>query len=424
MYNPPRFDPDMPLAELIDQHFVPCQKRYNREAGKQGRIRSLHTFVKRLTSFLQREPVAADLAPEALERFDQWRQKFFPHWSDTRANVPALLAFIQSPPVLPVDDENTLYNICQTRYFPRAMKVRNKKTKAAYLRSIRDFGAAIGHEPRAADLTEDSLIVMAVWMQDQKKRGGFPRFSPTSINERVGRVRALAAWMFKKRLIDEVPDFVPVHEPRKNPRAWRKEDLPPLFESCRQEAGEIMPGILAADWWWSINMAIYDCGERIGAMLQAEWDMLDVVNLTLVLPAGIRKGCIEDKVHSLDAATVAAIERLRPAGSVLIWPWVKNLSTLYNHFRRILIRADLPHDRGSKFHRMRRTTATFLHKAGLDASMTLGHDPRVCRESYLDRTQLVESRPCDSLPRPAVLPPLLEYHPQPEPDLSPEFAFM
>ena len=131
--------------------------------------------------------------------------------------------------------------------------------------------------------------------------------------------------------------------------------------------------------------------------------------------------------------------RMRAVGHDLLWPWPFSEANLYKSYNRVLRRASLDTGRKSKFHKMRRTTATYLQARGIDAGLVLGYsDPRVTRDSYLDLSQIVQRRVCGVLPRPQelidgirLLPaaekPLLrlEYKPrEPEPELDPALAFI
>jgi len=98
------------------------------------------------------------------------------------------------------------------------------------------------------------------------------------------------------------------------------------------------------------------------------------------------------------------LERMRAVGHKLLWPWPFSEAQLYKSYNRILRRAGLDTGRKSKFHKLRRTTATYLQARGIDAGLVLGHsDPRVTRDSYLDLSQIVQRRVCDVLPRPQEL---------------------
>jgi hypothetical protein len=73
---------------------------------------------------------------------------------------------------------------------------------------------------------------------------------------------------------------------------------------------------------------------------------------------------------------------------------------LWPAYTEILKRAGLPHDRKSKFHRMRRTVASFFEAAGANATALLGHSARSVTEGYLDPRLVRTPQPSELLPRP------------------------
>lgn len=145
-------------------------------------------------------------------------------------------------------------------------------------------------------------------------------------------------------------------------------------------------------------MLAWDSGERIGALLQAEWSHLSGEWLTL--PAEIRKGGRQDRAYKLAADTLAILGSIRRPQRKLILPWPFHHTTLYNHYRRIRRRAGLPYDRRSGFHRIRRTVATFFEAAGGNATELLGHSDRRVTRGYLDPRLLKQPQAIDLLFRP------------------------
>lgn len=416
----PRFDPATPLADFLEREYVPaagCRRIRKKANARQLRpvtIQQLNRVVRMLAAYLHNPPTVADLTPDTLGNFVAWYRAAFPNHSGRWLDVAckALLRFVK---VIPDERllrsgrkaprltgaEGTLWHVCTTLYFPKAVRVRSDKTKLCYRHALSDFKDSLAREPAVDDLTDDALAGMMVYMQSLKRPDGGPRFSSKTVNERVSRVKALAGWLFRRGMIPRMPECARLNVPWRNPRAWTIEEVVRILQSCQREEGIVVPGISAADWWWSLFSAVYDCGERIGAMRQATWAMLNTEAGTLDLPAEIRKAKAADKINPLHDTTRAVLEHMREAGHELIWPWPFSQQVFYAVYKGIVRRAGLVADRKSGFHKMRRTTATMLQKAGIDASMALGHwDSRVTRESYLDVTQLIQRRFCDALPRP------------------------
>lgn len=271
----------------------------------------------------------------------------------------------------------TLNQIMVEQYFARNLRIRKDKTRVAYDKALRDFRDSIGHEPTVADLSDDALIDCQAMMRRRE-------LAPKTINERIGRIVALWTWLAKKRLIHDFPAVTPIPEPKRAPVAWTQEELARLFESCAKEAGHVS-GIPAAKWWLALHAVIWDSGARIGEVLALRWEWIDWKSGYVTVLAEVRKGGMQDMVYSLHPDTLAMLKEIRQPERELIFPWIVNQGTLYNHYRRILKRAGLPAGRKDKFHKIRRSVASHLQAAGVDASSVLAHSSSVVtRESYLD----------------------------------------
>lgn len=276
------------------------------------------------------------------------------------------------------DQPGTLWHLCLTRYFPTSVTIRSEKTRSHYRGAMSDLKEAVGHDPTLSDLNDEAFGKMMAMLA---ARG----LSAHSVNERRNKLRALWEWCARKKLVDEFPTIARMKAPRRIPRAWTIEQIRRLMAACRKEPGELLPGVLAADWWMALGFLQWDTAERIGALLACQWDWLDTESATLLIPAEARKGQDSDALFMLGPSTMAALARLKPAGQELILPWPQSQATFYSRYGDILLRAGLPTDRKSKTHRMRKSVASHLQARGHDAAMALGHStPQVTRDSYLD----------------------------------------
>lgn len=145
---------------------------------------------------------------------------------------------------------------------------------------------------------------------------------------------------------------------------------------------------------------LWDTGERIGAVLQLEWQHLN--GTTLHVPAGTRKGKTRDKMYSLHPDTVALLETIHAVyGGSMLLPLDCCYESLFNRLRAMLNRAGLPSDRKHLFHCIRRSVASHGAAAGADASQLLDHsDPSITRRYYLDPRIVPAPRAVDVLFRP------------------------
>jgi integrase len=152
----------------------------------------------------------------------------------------------------------------------------------------------------------------------------------------------------------------------------------------------------ACDWWVALVLAIWDSGERIAAVIRLKWGDVDLARGWIRFKAENRKGGRDDSVVRLSSETVAALKQIRgKEGPVFPWPWCQ--SYLWKAFGDILKRAGLPHDGKSKFHRIRKTVASYAEAAGGNATAMLRHSKREVTEAYLDPRIVNRQQPVDVL---------------------------
>lgn len=261
-------------------------------------------------------------------------------------------------------------------YAPAKLRGKSDKTVYQYQIQIGRFGTFLNHEPTLADLVDDTVTQFLAWIVAQGR-------TPATANK--ARNHLLALWRFaaRKNLVREFPDVMPHREPRRVPKAWTQADLTKLFGTCDCVAGG-WNGILAADWWIALHAVMWDSAERVGAVMQIEWCWIDLETGWLIVPAEARKFQREDKAFLLHPQTVGYLEKIRHSGSkfVFVWPWTRQ--TLWIRYAKILADAGLPTDRKSKFHRMRKSAASWFEAAGGNATDLLGHTARRTTEAYLD----------------------------------------
>lgn len=282
----------------------------------------------------------------------------------------------------------SLNEICTAYYFPSNPSIRSPKTIAQYNYALDNFAEAIGHAPTIADLTDDAISLLLVFLQRRKLK-------PKTINERAGRIVALWKWLYLRRKIDTLPQQQQLPVPRTTPLAWTRTELDQLIGACAYQPG--MVGDLPASWWWaSLHFVLWDSGERIGALIQTRWEW--VSDGWLIIPAEVRKSQTEDRTYRLSQESVNWLDTIRRPRRDLVWPWPFAASYLWIAYKRLRKRAGLPADRRSSFHRMRRSVASHYEAAGGNATELLGHsDRRLTKRSYLDPRIAVQSQATDRL---------------------------
>jgi integrase len=277
-------------------------------------------------------------------------------------------------------------------YSPLKLRGKSISTKQQYLIQLKHLHRFMGRDAKLADLDDELITSFLGWIVDQGK-------SPATANKARNHILALWRFAARKRLVESFPDVPAEREPERTPQAWNAADLHKLFISCQQEPGHLA-GVPACKWWSALHHVLWDSGERIGAVLRLKWQHVDLDSGWLIIPAELRKGKRQDKSFRLHADTVAALRLIREPARPIIFEWPKNVLLIYRDYRRILERAGLPTDRRSKFHRMRRSTASHFEAAGGNATELLGHTSRRTTMAYLDPRVIQPQQASEILFRP------------------------
>ncbi len=266
-----------------------------------------------------------------------------------------------------------------------------QNTRRLHVIAIANFGKFLGRSPTTNDLSDDTLTAWIACRLDQDK------VSPYTANQNAEKI--IAQWRFyaRRKIVDHWPDVEYAREPLIVPLAWTTTELVALFAAIEKLEGGIA-GVPARLWWHGLHATVYDTAERIGAVMDLEWSDLSS-NGWLTVRAETRKGRREPRQFQLHADTMTCL-RSFPNRSERIFPWTLDPSMLWIRYGKILQAAGLPADRRSKFHRIRRTTASYFKAAGGDAQQLLGHKDAKTTAAYLDMRIVGQVHPCDLIPRP------------------------
>jgi integrase len=261
-------------------------------------------------------------------------------------------------------------------YRAKRLRFKSPNTSRLYHHTIRSFGKTLGRDPTIADLTNDLVEQHMARIIDG---GG----SPASANK--DRSQLLALWRFAAthKIVDCWPDVQIANEPDAVPLGWLPGDLEKLLAAAGTERG-FLGEVPARLWWSALFRVLLATGERIGAVaslkthhLQGDW---------LLAPAEFRKGKRRDRLYPLGSETAQAVRDLIAANKTddRIFPFPYASTYLYKKLNHVLLRAGLPIDRRSKFHRMRRTVASAVAQAGGDPTAALDHASPKTTKKYLD----------------------------------------
>lgn len=375
-----RFDtfagPGLKLAKLSRELIA----KWRRELARTVSSKSVTSYVSEV-HWLWRRAAKAGLAPPIGSTADgqQHRRAF-------RIPEPEWLAPLPQEITL----ETPLPRVVELYVFPLNLKIQRDESRKNTRAGVRDLADFLGRIPLVSDLTDDTLIATINWFRSRNT-------PPATINHRIGRLKAIWNFLAKRGIVRKWPTVGKLAEPQRIPKAWTIDQLRKLYDACGEQTYP-MHGVPGALWWQSIISAAWDSGERSGALLQARWEHLNESGF-LRIPAELRKGGRKIGEYQLSPHTMAQLTELRKhSRSQEIWP-SGNRSTVWKRFNRILASAGLPTDRFSKFHRVRRTVASYAELRGMNATELLGHTDRsTTLASYIDRSIAKPKQAVDVLP--------------------------
>lgn len=225
------------------------------------------------------------------------------------------------------------------------------------------------------------------------------RQAPATVAKTLRHIMALVRFAARRKLIAELPEPPPVRVPRRIPQAWTIDQVEAILAACRREAGTVA-GLPASRWWPGLILLIYDTGCRVGAALGVRWVDLSIPDRCVLLRAETQKQRA-DQWHTLSDQTIAAVAALQRSAAAPVFPWPWGRGPLYRRFRQILRVAGVPHGpgHGGLFHRLRRTTASYVAANGGDATWQLGHSSRRVTAAYLDPRIARHGQAADLIPR-------------------------
>lgn len=247
------------------------------------------------------------------------------------------------------------------------------RTVTLYGYTIKAWGEYLGRSPTTDDLSDE--LEIAKFLAHRLST----RSVATAAKDRA-QIRALAEFGYRRGLLKTWPTIRTIRVPERVPQAWLTEEFKRLLAACDGEEGEIV-GVPAKLWWRAALLTCYELGERIGGILGIEWR--DLSPHGIIVRAEERKGKRRDLFRSISPECHAAIEAIR-TDRRLIFDWDRSYTRIWGRLGRICERAGLPNDRSSKFHRIRKTTASYAAAAGLNAQAVMDHASPITTQRYLD----------------------------------------
>lgn len=258
------------------------------------------------------------------------------------------------------------------------------RTIALYDYTLRSWGELLGRPPETTDLEE---LAVARFLQHRVRT----KSAATAAKDRA-QIRACWEFCARRGLCQTWPQVPRIIVPERVPEAWLIDELQRVIDSARQEPLTYcgFPGSLVFP---AILLTAYSTGERIGAIMSLL--CRDVRGCSVIFRAESRKGGRRDVFRDISVACADALLAVKRGPDDTAIPWDRHETYIYNRLDIILRRAGLPHGRRDKFHKVRKTTASFYEAAGGSAQQLLDHSSPSVTRRYLD-PRIV--KPQDSAP--------------------------
>lgn len=281
----------------------------------------------------------------------------------------------------------TLFEFLSDYYVP--LRGVSQRTEQLYRYTIDAFGEHLGRPATLDDLEE---LVVARFLSARLR----DKAVATAAKDRC-QLRALWEFAARRGLTDgRWPQIRPIRVPERVPQCWLTDEMQRLLEAAGERQGSI-GGVPASAWWRAALLTCYDTGERIAGILSLEWR--DVSPTSVTIRAEGRKGQRRDIYRPISHETYRAIEAIREPQRLRVFDWDRAYTNLWRHLGKICEAAGLPNDRASKFHRIRKTTASYAAAAGLDPQRLLDHASPKTTRAYLDPRVVQQPAAPDVLPK-------------------------
>jgi integrase len=274
------------------------------------------------------------------------------------------------------------------------------------IHALKRAARMLGRELTFADLTGDFLDRYLLW----RKSEGIT--NPFTLNKETRALAAVWRFAWRKEKAGELPRDVPrQREPKREPLAWSLSQLVLMIRAAAVLDGELpqsrhyrhLPAARLADAMAALILTIYYTGLRSGAILALSPTAFDPATGWLTVPAELQKHAADQVFKLPDDAALALRRIYEPRGPRLFL--VTNKTAIFRYIRpafsRILKLAGIEREDQWTFHRIRKSTATYLCDE-TDEETTrkqLGHSSLQMTRRYIDKRMLRRKETADILPR-------------------------
>jgi len=294
----------------------------------------------------------------------------------------------------------TLSEFWERVYLPRILI-------GASVKTIENYGLAVKHWIRVCGACPLSSIDSGTIAEFQ--RGLLVGRTPATANSYTRPIMAMLRLAADEEygLLDRPPKVRFLREPKRSPLALTVSEFAEVLATARRWPGTISD-CPAPDWWDAVLFSAWETGLRFTALLSLRsvdllWD-----DAGLFCQAETQKDK-EALWFPLQPTTLDAIRKVYDPARELLFPREVIPETVGEWFRKILDSSGIyaPKGCGMRFHRLRRSKASYTEVAGGDAQRALGHSSRSVTERYLDARIVGRSNQpamplpaLDKLPRP------------------------
>jgi integrase len=280
----------------------------------------------------------------------------------------------------------TLHELLTDFYAP--LRGISARTVKIYGFTLGAWGQFLGTTPTVEHLEELTVARFLSHRLTQKSVG-------TAAKDRA-QIHALWEFAARRGLTGpRWPQIRSIRSPERVPQCWLADEMVSLLAAASAREGHIA-GVPAGRWWRAAVLTAYESGCRIGELLGVRW--ADVSPSGVLFRAENRKGGRRDIYRPISPACYEAIDATRTP-RCYVWEWDRCYTNLWRHLGVICAAAGLPDDRMSKFHRIRKTTASFAAAGGVDAQRLLDHASPTTTRRYLDPRVVVTPSAIDVLPK-------------------------
>lgn len=254
-----------------------------------------------------------------------------------------------------------LVDLCAD-YVTNNERVQSPETRRLLRVVIRNFEKFLARPGVAADLSDEQI----------KHFGMSRRAAGLALSTIDGELSKLMA--IKRYAADRGLTPRPVLRIAKSrspaPVAFVRWQIRRLWKQSRRSTANL-GGVPGSIYWPALLDLLWDSGERIRAIYHLRRVDIDLRGRWVTFRE--RKGQGAVMVKRIRRQTAKHLRKLMQSHSDDQPFSVVSIGTIYHQYETLLSDAELPTDRHSKFHCLRKSHASYLHVAGGDSRASLGH---------------------------------------------------